>query len=107
MVRVLGRSGIESGAALFDGGEGKARGIGDSLKEIGVSRVRIGSWNGRVLPFEQIRNRLRENETGIQVRVVFANAIAGPPAGVHSELGQIGAAQLSARSSSAAAGHSA
>ena len=61
----LRHSRIEGGATLFDRRKVETRGVRDGLQEVGIAGIGVGSGNCRVLPFEQVSDSLREDETGI------------------------------------------
>jgi hypothetical protein len=81
---------VETGATLFDRGKMKARCVGDRLEVERRLQVGIGSGNCLKLPFRQAGNCLGKREVGIEIRVVVAAAVAGPPTGVHSQFHQVG-----------------
>src|SRR5690242_21931877 len=96
MCRALRHRRIESGAALFDRRKVETRRIRNGLKEVGIAGVSVCPGNCRMLPFVQVGDSLREGETGLQVRVVVADAVPGPPTGVHGELHEVRKPQLPA-----------
>lgn len=103
MCGALRHGGIKAGATLLDRRKVETRRVRDGLKKIGVTGVRVRPGNCRMLAFEQIGDGLREDETGLQVRVVIAAAVTSPPARVNRELHEVGKAQLPAGSGRGAA----
>lgn len=98
----LGKLGIEAGAALFDGGEMKAGGVGDGLQVIGVGGVGVGSGDRGMFAGGDGGDRLwkRVAEIGIFVGA----AVAGVPSGVDGEFHQVGEAADLLRAGGLAAG---
>ena len=104
MGSALRHCGIKAGATLLDRRKVEARGVCDGPKEVGVAGIGVGSRNCRMLACEQVGDRLRENETGLQVGVTVTVSVPNPPTGVHSELREVRKAKLSAGSRGSAAG---
>ncbi|HYL43133.1 MAG TPA: hypothetical protein VEU97_07100 [Ktedonobacteraceae bacterium] len=79
---------VEAGASLLDKPKMEGRRVGNRLDVVMGGQVAIVSGNRRKLPFTQTRDSLSERIT--EIGVLRATAVAGPPAGVHRELHEVG-----------------
>jgi len=98
----LGQLWVKASPALLNGAEVKTRCVGDRLDMILRRQVVIVSWNCRMLPFVQTRDRLIERVA--EIGVLGAAAISRPPTRVYRELHKIGKPPYLLRSCRFAAG---
>src|SRR5438477_5610639 len=76
---------IEAVSTLLDRGHVESRSVCDCLNMLVRMKIGISSGNcGKLAPM-QIRNRLRELETRIKIRIVIPSAVASVPTGIEGQ----------------------